>query len=120
MNPFLQILAPRAFSLIFAASVTGLAACSTGTKSGDTNVEEGSAKDKNPDMRDETGRNTSSSIDTHQDTIDALMDTSKVKNDAYERAQKRRTMATVINLNRKRYAFNAKNPDLLLRAGVFK
>ena len=88
MNPFFQILAPRAFSLIFAASVTGLAACSTGTKPGETNVEEGDVKDKNPAEMKEEGKNTNSSIDTHQDTINALMDTSKIKNDPYERSKK--------------------------------
>ena len=88
MNSFLQTLAPRAFSLIFAASITGLAACSTGTKPGDTNVEDNSAKDYDPTEHNEEGKNTNSTIDTHQDTINALMDTAKVKNDAYERSKK--------------------------------
>jgi hypothetical protein len=90
MNRFLQIITPRAFSLIFAASVTGLAACDTGTKPGDTNVEEGGVKDRNPTEHNEsgTGTNTNNSIDTHYDTINALQDTAKVKNDAYERAKK--------------------------------
>jgi len=68
MNSFLQILAPRAFSLIFAASMGSLAACSTGTNPGDTNVEDGSAKDKNPDKRDQPGQNTSNMDQTVQDT----------------------------------------------------
>ena len=88
MNAVRKFLATRTFIFIMALSLSGLAACSSGTDSGDTNVEEGSAKDKNPDARDEPGQNTSSEIDTHQDTIDALMDTSKVKNDAYERSKK--------------------------------
>jgi hypothetical protein len=102
MNPFFQILAPRAFSLVFAASVTGLAACSTGTKPGDTNVEEGSAKDKNPDMRDAPGQNTAPTVNNHQDSINALMDTAKVRNDAYERAQKTPNPA---------YKDNKENPE---------
>lgn len=89
MNRFFQKLSPRAFSLIFAASVAGLASCDTGTKTGDTNVEDGAMKDKNPTEHNATGGvNTNSTIDTHQDTIDALMDTSKIKNDAYERSAK--------------------------------
>jgi hypothetical protein len=88
MNRFLQIITPRAFSLIFAASVTGLAACDTGTKPGDTNVEEGAVKDRNPAGMDAPGENTNSNIDTHYDTINALQDTAKIKNDAYERAKK--------------------------------
>ena len=88
MSTFFQILAPRAFNLIFAASVVGLTACSTGTKPGDTNVERGSEKDKNPTERNASGHNTNSSVQTHEDTINALMDTSKVKNDAYERSKK--------------------------------
>ena len=89
MNPVIQILAPRAFALIFAASVTGLAGCSTGTEPGDTNVETGSTKDKNPDKRNPEGGSTHTEeyASTHQDTIDALMDTSKLKNDPYERRQ---------------------------------
>jgi hypothetical protein len=87
MNSFFQILAPRAFNLIFAASVVGLTACSTGTKPGDTNVETGSTKDKNPNERDAPGHNTNSSVQTHEDSINALMDTGKVKNDAYERSK---------------------------------
>jgi hypothetical protein len=83
-----KFLASHALIGMLALSVAGLSACSTGTDSGDTNVEEGSSKDKNPDARDEPGQNTSSEIDTHQDTIDALMDTSKVRNDAYERSKK--------------------------------
>ncbi len=88
MKLLYKIMAPRVFSFLMVFSIAGLAACSTGTKPGDTNVEEGSSKNKNPDNRDEDGQNTSSSIDTHQDTIDALMDTSKVRNDAYERSKK--------------------------------
>ena len=88
MNSVRKFLATRTFIFIMAMSLTGLAACSSGTESGDTNVEEGSSKNKNPDVRDEPGQNTSSEIDTHQDTIDALMDTSKVENDAYERSKK--------------------------------
>ena len=88
MNTVLKFLATRTFVFMLALSVTGLSACSSGTKPGDTNVEEGSSKDKDPAERDESGQNTSSEIDTHQDTIDALMDTSKVRNDAYERSKK--------------------------------
>lgn len=88
MTSVLQFLAPRALAILLAFSLTGLAACSTGTNSGDTNVEEGSAKNKNPDARDEPGQNTANEVNTHQDTIDALMDTSKVDNDAYERSKK--------------------------------
>ena len=88
MNSVRKFLAVRTFIFMLALSLSGLAACSSGTESGDTNVEEGSSKNKNPDARDEPGQNTSSEIDTHQDTIDALMDTSKVKNDAYERSKK--------------------------------
>ena len=102
MNTFYQILTPRAFSLIFAASVAGLAACSTGTKPGDTNVEEGSAKDKNPAERDASGQNTNSSVQTHQDTIDALMDTSKVKNDPYERSKNTQNQGPDIHPNQRR------------------
>ena len=88
MRSVFQFLAPRALAILLAFSLTGLGACSTGTDSGDTNVEEGSSKNKNPDARDESGQNTSNEVDTHQDTIDALMDTSKVENDAYERSKK--------------------------------
>ena len=88
MHSVNKFLAKNAFIVMFALSVSGMVACSSGTKPGDTNVEEGSSKDKNPDARDEPGQNTSSEIDTHQDTIDALMDTSKVRNDAYERSKK--------------------------------
>jgi hypothetical protein len=88
MNSFFQILAPRAFSLIFAASVAGLAACSTGTEPGETNVEEGDVKDKDPNAMDRGGENTSNTAKTHQDTINALMDTAKVENDPYERSKK--------------------------------
>ena len=88
MHSVLKFVATRTFIGLLALSLTGLVACSTGTESGDTNVEEGSSKTRDADARDEPGQNTSSEIDTHQDTIDALMDTSKVKNDAYERSKK--------------------------------
>ena len=88
MNEILKKLAPRALALLLAFSLTGLVGCSSGTKSGDTNVEEGSSKDKDPANQDEPGQNTNNQIDTHQDTIDALQDTAKVKNDAYERSKK--------------------------------
>ena len=88
MHSVLKFLAPRTFVFLVALSVTGLSACSTGTKPGDTNVEEGSSKNKNPDMRDEPGQNTASEIATKQDSTDALMDTAKVENDAYERSKK--------------------------------
>lgn len=88
MNQFFQVLAPRAFSLIFAASITGLAACSSGTEPGDTNVEEGDVKDRDPNAQDRGGQNTNGNLNTHQDTIEALMDTSRVKNDPYERSKK--------------------------------
>lgn len=88
MNILFKKLAPRVLAVIMAFSLSGLVACSTGTNSGDTNVEEGSAKDKVPKEMEAPGHNTNSTIDTHQDTIDALEDTAKVKNDAYERSKK--------------------------------
>ena len=70
MNTIFKLMAPRAFAVLLALSFTGLAACSTGTKPGDTNVEEGSSKDKNPAKRDEPGQNTSQT-DARQDTSEA-------------------------------------------------
>lgn len=88
MKPFYQILCPRAFSLIFAASAgMGLMACNTGTHPGDTNVEGGN-KAYDPTKRNETGDNTSSNVKNHYDSLDALQDTARLKNDAYEKSQK--------------------------------
>ncbi len=84
----IRFLLPCLFCLTFAGSVASLSGCDSGSKPGDTNVEEGSAKDKDPTAHNETGANTNSEIDTHQDTIDALMDTAKLKNDPYERSKR--------------------------------
>ena len=62
----------RIFALVILFSF-GLGACSTGTDSGATNVEESDAKDKNP-----TEHNASSSQPT-------ATDSGTVENNAYER-----------------------------------
>lgn len=47
-----------------------LGACSTGTDSGETNVEESDAKDKNPTEHNRTGNQTTSIDSTNMETYD--------------------------------------------------
>jgi len=50
MKKILQTINRLSLILVLGTALS-LSACSTGTKEGDTNVEDGSAKDKNPEKR---------------------------------------------------------------------
>ena len=71
-----------AFALVLGLS---LGACSTGTDSGETNVEESDAKDKNPNEHNVSGKQPTSTDSSDLETLDNAYEKTDGDSDAHDR-----------------------------------